>query len=430
MFFYVITLHHYCYLLQHTCGIHTQHIRMSAASLYNLPIELIYHIFGHLDVQTILFSFRNVCKRFYTIVNSYNRYELDFCSISKIDFHRICHILPAENIISITLSDNDMTPGQICLFMSLFNMAQFVHLRSLTLIQIEKSELNLLMEQVNINSLIALSINIRKNNSKSKDASMIRLLSSIARANLRKLDLSMWDHEINNMIWPRQCTIQYLTIGHYVTFKQVCKILCQLSHLRILVLRNCIMNDTDETMMTLSDVERNSQLTSLTFKDSRLQMNQLELLLSLTPSLVHLQLTGSVSSSDVILDGSRWENFIQTKLPSLEKFEFFFRAKADMNLNSTAIESWIVPFRTIFWLKRKSWFITCNYISKTATLRLYSVPVCDPYITYESDFHKTVYTTCPTIDNNTSIMNNVREVHLDLTLIMATVTAQKVCYTL
>jgi len=27
-------------------------------------------------------------------------------------------------------------------------------------------------------------------------------------------------------------------------------------------------------------------------------------------------------------------------------------------------------------------------------------------------------------------MNNVHEVHLDLTLIMATVTAQKVCYTL
>ena len=344
--------------------IHTQHTRMSAASLYTLPIELIYHILDHLDIQTILCSFRNVCKRFYTIVNSYNRYELDLSLISKIDFHRIGRIMPTENIVSIILLDNEMTPGQICLFMSLFNIAQFVHLRSLTLIQIEQSELNVLMKQVNINSLSALSINIRKSTSKSKDVSIIPLLSNIAMANLRKLDLSMWNHEINDIIWPQQCTIQYLTIGHYITYNQVCTILCQLSHLRILVLRNCIMNDTDGTMMTFSDIETNTHLTSLTFKDSRLQMNQLEFLLSRTPSLVHLQLTGSVNSSDSILDGSRWENFIQTKLPLLQKFEFFFRTKTDYNLNFTTIESWIVPFRTIFWLQHKSWFVTCNYISK------------------------------------------------------------------
>jgi hypothetical protein len=180
--------------------------------------------------------------------------------------------------------------------------------------------------------------------------------------------------------------------------------------------------------MTLSDIQMNTYLTSLSFKNSRLQMNELELLLSLTPSLVHLQLTGTVNSSDAILDGSRWEEFIQTKLPSLEKFEFFFRAKIDINHNPTNIESWIVPFRTMFWLNHKSWFVTCNYIIKTATLRLYSVPICDSCITYESDFDKIAYTTCTTIDNDTSIMNNVRELHLDLPLMMATLTTQKVCY--
>jgi hypothetical protein len=321
-----------------------------------------------------------------------------------------------------------MTPGQIGLFMSLFNIDQFVHLRSLTLIEIEKSELNRLVEHVNIHSLSALSINIRKNNSKSNDTSMISLLSNIVMGNLRKLDLSMWNHEINNIVWPKNHTLQYLTLGHYVTLKQVCNILGHLSHLRTLVLRNCIINDTDETVTTLSDIQTNTHLTSLRCQNSRLQMNELEFLLSLIPSLVHLRLTGSVNSSDAILDGSRWEEFIQTKLPSLKNFEFFFRAKIDINHNSSDLEPWIVPFRTKFWLKHKSWFVTCNYIIKTATLRLYTIPICDSCITYESEFDKIACTTCTTIDNDTLIMNNVREVHLDLPLMMTTVTAQKVSY--
>jgi hypothetical protein len=332
-----------------------------------------------------------------------------------------------ENIISLILSDHDTTPGQIPLFMSLFNIDQFVHLRSLTLVQIEKAQLNRLMNCVNINSLNTLSINIRKNNSQSEDVSIIPLLSNIALANLYKLDLSMWSHEINNFIWPKQCTLQHLTIGHYVTYKQVYIILSQLTYLRTLVLQNGVITDADETIITFSEIEKNANLISLTFKNSRLQMNELQLLLSLTPSLVHLQLTGTVNPSDGILDGSRWEEFIQTKLPSLEKFQFFFRAKTDLNHNSTDIESWIVPFRTLFWIKYKSWFVTCNYINKTATLRLYTVPICDPYITYESDFDKITYTNCASIDNDTLIMNNVREVQLDLTLMMNTVTAQRVC---
>lgn len=400
---------------------------MAVASLYTLPIELVYYIFKNLDIPTILFSFRNVCKRFYTIVNNYNQYELDLSSVSKTVFHRMCHIIHPNNIISLILSDGDMTPGQIGLFMSVFKINQFIHLRSLKIIEIEKSELNQLIENININSLSALSIKIRKNNSKPADASISTLLSNLIMANLRKLDLSIWNHDIDNFIWPKNHTLQSLTLGHYVTLKQVYNILGQLSHLRTLVLRNCIVNDTDGPIIALLNIPINSNLISLTFNNSRLQMNELTLLLSLTPSLVHLQLTGSVSSSDPILDGSQWEEFIQDKLPLLEKFEFFFRAKIDQNNSPINIESWIVPFKTIFWLQHKSWLVSCNYIIKTSTLRLYSIPICDPCITYESDFDKIECTNYTTMDNDISIMNNVREVHLDLPLMMTTITAQKVC---
>lgn len=413
--------------MQKIDGIHTKLILMASVSLDTLPIELVYHICRNLDIRTILFSLRNVCKRFYTIINNYNQYELDLSSISKNEFHRICQIIDPKNVTSLILSDGDMTPGQIDLFISIFNINEFIHLRSLTLMNIEKSELNLLMENINTNYLSSLSINIRKNNSKTKDTSISTLLSSILIANLHKLDLRMWNHEINNFVWPKNHTLQYLTLGHYVTVKQICNILSQLSHLRTLVLRNCIINDIDGTINTLSDIQTNTYITSLIFINSRLQMNELIVLLLLTPSLVHLQLTGSVNSSDPILDGSQWENFIQSKLPLLKRFEFFFRAKIDSNSIPINIESWIVPFQTPFWLEHKSWFVTCNYIIKTSTFRLYSIPICDSCITYESDFDKITCTTCTTINSDTSMMNNIREVHMDLPLMMNAITTQKVC---
>jgi hypothetical protein len=405
-----------------------QHILIATMSLDILPIELVYKILDNLDLQTIIFSFQNVCKRFYAITNTYNRYELDLNSISKVYFHHICGIIRPETIISLILSDHDTTPGQISLFMSLFNIDQFIHLRSLTLIGIEKTQLNRLMNYVDIKSLNTLSINIRKNNSHLEDVSIIPLLSNIAMANLYKLELTMWSPDINDFIWPKQCTLRHLTIGHYMTYRQVSMIISQLTHLRTLAIRNCIITDTDEMVTILPDNDKNTNLMSLTFKNSRLQMNDLELLLSLTPSLVHLQLTGTVNSSDAILNGLRWEEFIQSKLPSLEKFEFFFRAQTDRNHDSTNIDPWIIPFRTLFWIKHKSWFVTCNYINRSAILRLYTVPICDPCIIYESEFDKTTCTTYPSIENDTLIMNNVREVQLDLIQMMNTVKVQNVCH--
>ena len=41
-----------------------------------LPVELIFHILNYLDTDTILLSFRYICKRFYIITNAYNQYKL------------------------------------------------------------------------------------------------------------------------------------------------------------------------------------------------------------------------------------------------------------------------------------------------------------------------------------------------------------------
>jgi hypothetical protein len=109
------------------------------------------------------------------------------------------------------------------------------------------------------------------------------------------------------------------------------------------------------------------QLTSLTMQRLFLSMDRIESLLCLTPSLVHLQLSGS--ADDAIFDSSRWEKLIRTKLPSLKYFEFCFRSQ-----NYRIIELSAVKFRTSFWLNEKCWPVNFIYDTSMEELLVCSTP--------------------------------------------------------
>jgi hypothetical protein len=47
-------------------------------SLHTLPVELVYHVMDNLNILTILYSMRNVCKRINAITDSYYRYQVSF----------------------------------------------------------------------------------------------------------------------------------------------------------------------------------------------------------------------------------------------------------------------------------------------------------------------------------------------------------------
>ncbi|CAF1309141.1 unnamed protein product, partial [Rotaria sordida] len=131
---------------------------MSRPSLDTLPLELLYRIIDNIDVRTIFLSFRNVCKRFNAIVDSYNLYKLDFRLITKPDFDKVCRVIRPENVISMTLSDEDETPGLIGLFISLVDIRQFTRLQSLALIQIDDTNLDRFVKNMVTTSLVSLSI--------------------------------------------------------------------------------------------------------------------------------------------------------------------------------------------------------------------------------------------------------------------------------
>ncbi|CAF1489447.1 unnamed protein product [Rotaria sordida] len=137
-------------------------------SIQILPVEIFHRIFDSLDVQTILFSIRPVNQLFRALVNSYDRYNLDFKSISKSNFHLLCRSINPQNVISLKLWDDEYTPNQIALFISSFRLRQLTRLHSITLFGIEEFQLNMILKRINLNLLTSFSLNIRQYDNRRK----------------------------------------------------------------------------------------------------------------------------------------------------------------------------------------------------------------------------------------------------------------------
>ena len=373
-----------------------------------LPVEIHHRIFDHLDIQTILFTFRHVCRRFYSIVDTYRSYRLNFEEISQAKFHRICRIIPLEYVVALTLSDKDQTHGQIRLFLSLFNLNQFIRLRSLTLLQIDDDQLNIFIHFILQSSITSLSIdsetfNIRQNTS-------LKLLSSvIEHGTLEKLDLNMRSKDINEIQWPINCTLTSLRIRTKITFHQYFLILQFSPCLKTIVLKDLTIDQTDLQYGSFSQVK------SLTCEDARIQMTKFERCLSLTPALLHLKLIGNGNLFDSSFDGHRWEKLIEQHLAYLEKFQFFISVLTHVNFDTDYVEEIISHYRTSFWIDGKGCFVRCDYIVYLHQLILYSLPVCTSRFEYHSDIHLISALNAMRECEDLMIMENIKRLDLNLT---------------
>ena len=62
-----------------------------------------------------------------------------------------------------------------------------------------------------------------------------------------------------------------------------------------------------------------------------------------------------------MMDGKRWEQFIQINLSQLDKFEFYFyEFTVSMPTAAEDIELTISSFQTTFWIEHKRWFVVCE----------------------------------------------------------------------
>ena len=398
---------------------------MNTVSLLNLPVEILHRIIDYLDTSTILLSVSNVCVYLRAISTTYNRYQLNLTSFSKWHFHRICLLLEPMNILSLTLSDDNTTPGQIRLFLSLFNIDQFTRLRSLTLLGIDDKDLCKVLQSDITSTLTFLAIHWREAHCPTVE-SMNLLSSLLHRLSLEKLELKTSSYALEEMLWPIQCTLTHLTLM-YATQKQYCRILRQTPNLKMLILNHCSMHKMEEQIVTVSDPIFCEQFKSLVLIDSRMSIVGLISILSLTPWLTYLKIICSPDPFDTIADGSRWEKFIRTNLPFLHKFEFFFTNIYNVYYNLRDIRTVISRFQTPFWLEEKHWFVTCDYINYLNQVMLYTTPLCNTDFTFECEANKISYSNILTaVTNDSTITDNVQTINLTLTKLLAGVSSMKV----
>jgi hypothetical protein len=339
--------------------------------------------------------------------------------VSQSNFQRVCRSIDPRKVKSLTLSHKDERFGQIRLFNSLFGVKQFTQLRSLTLIAIKESQLRDILKRVNISSLISLSLDIREPNDRPENMTSILLTSILTRAKLHKLVLNIQPDRIEKIRWPEQYTIEHLGIGMCRNFDRLTTIFCCLPRLRTLAIGSCSLQNLCRT-----DLIFFPQLTKLLLKNLNTRIDYLEHLLQVMPRLTALKLIGNGN----FLNGHQWERFIQTNLPLLNKFEFYFHEDRADPVNPPDIEGIIASFRTAFWLELKKWFVTCEYnIKSPEQIRLYSMPICVSSLNSKSESTNISISNLTTaVYKNVPIMVNIDKIGFNFTKLTSSDIEQQV----
>ncbi len=376
-------------------------------SLETLPIELIYRIFDHFDGQMIVLSLRHVCKRLDAVIDTYfhrNIYKLNFDGMTKSDFVRVCHLIQPKNVISLTLSNQRTTAGQISLFLSFFLIERFTRLRSLTLLHINDQHLKHILKHAVTCPLIALDIQ-EKDTYKRSSTTDDLLSTIIERPDLQNLTLTLTEHGTDQIKWPTSSNIQHLTL-YSCHIKYFPIIFRCFSSLQTLSIKNSDLNDYlsfhPEAPLDLVPM---SQLTSLRMENMVIHINKLRSILCKIPSLTHLRLIGSIDQIDF-----QWEQLIQGKSPLLTQFEFFFYTTILDDDYPLVTEALVTPFRTPFWVEMKKWFVTCDQIRYFSgddfplnhDIQLYSLPVCTHHRQYHPDFYRMTSSTSMKMNTTTT----------------------------
>lgn len=321
----------------------------NSISLLVLPAEILYRICDFLDTETLLLSLRNVCIKFYAITNAYNRYKITFHSISK---PNLCRIIQPENVISLDFGIRRDKINWIHLCLPLFKLYSFNRLHSLSLHMTNINDLNIILHNVANNCRLR-SFAIYADIPKESEDTFQYLFEIFSQPTLKCIIFYSDLRDNDRFVWPMESTVEKLSL-HTCTIEQLCSILENSPNLHSLIMNSCHVTAIDESLLFNSY----QQVTSLTFNDIRMTMDKLEFLLSLLPSIVHLDLASSGRPFEFARRLSQWEEFIKRKLPDLSKLEVCIFCYCS---NWKDFESLIAGFRTRFWLEEKRWFVTCQF---------------------------------------------------------------------
>ncbi|CAF1073642.1 unnamed protein product [Rotaria sordida] len=415
-----------------------------------LPVEIIYKILDELDIETIFVSLYNVCKRFNSILSTYDKYHFNLKTISLNRFNLICSRIRPEQIIELTLSDDENSPGLIEQFLLRFSLNEFVRLRSLTLIQINNEEyMNLiLIPMADHTSLLNLfSIKIINSDETYGEIFVELIMSILTKPSLRKVhfDLSYGRTTSNPLPWLEQCSIRHMIFKGSCSVNFIRNTFIHAPQLETFAasdfnfdeeidLNNVPNNHEDDNDSDANEefevqaeenlnheenqipknekftsIESTNYLNSLTLYDCSINMSKFEWMLQEIPTLKRFRLSTITGYNDEsILDGHRWTTLVS----NMDKFEFIFSVYLpDSSVWDTDV--CITTFRTPFWTEDKQWFVSLEKYDDEVIL--YTLPYLNDFYVVKSLSSSFQYRSTA-IENSTlqiQCMNNVRDLYID-----------------
>ncbi|CAF1413885.1 unnamed protein product [Rotaria sordida] len=329
---------------------------MSISSIEDLSNELFYDIFEYLDACKIYYAFSNLNYRFQQLINSSSlllKLKLDDSKSEKIfmnNYQQILHLNKGQ-IFSIHLWTSKNTNQIISTFTidSSFNCLEsfvFYAIKSDVLI-------SLLPTLTCLPRLFSLTIEIWSN---IKDLGNIyRLIFNLPKLKYIKFK-AMESNDFNITISLPIATneqissIEHLIIEHPCAFDELSAITSytpHLHHLKFLSLTNRKVNIRRIKPMILPN------LTHLSIHIYRkMSFNVFEIFISKLNSKIKILSLTTIFEDIAYLDANRWENFILTKLPQLEKFHFKYSVYLAEDYQTPIYVGQRDQFVSSFWLQR------------------------------------------------------------------------------
>ncbi|CAF1351916.1 unnamed protein product [Rotaria sordida] len=329
---------------------------MSISSIEDLSNELFYDIFEYLDACKIYYAFSNLNYRFQKLINSSSlllKLKLDDSKSEKIfmnNYQQILHLNKGQ-IFSIHLWTSKNTNQIISTFTidSSFNCLEsfvFYAIKSDVLI-------SLLPTLTCLPRLFSLTIEIWSN---IKDLGNIyRLIFNLPKLKYIKfkaMESSDFNITISLPIATNEqiSSIEHLIIEHPCAFDELSAITSytpHLHHLKFLSLTNRKVNIRRIKPMILPN------LTHLSIHIYRkMSFNVFEIFISKLNSKIKILSLTTIFEDIAYLDANRWENFILTKLPQLEKFHFKYSVYLAEDYQTPIYVGQRDQFVSSFWLQR------------------------------------------------------------------------------
>ncbi|UJR32676.1 hypothetical protein I4U23_020137 [Adineta vaga] len=348
------------------------------------PVELILMIFQYLSGRDIFFSFYNTSVYLNQILKSYNHYSLNFLAITKEKFDEILSFIDLNQIIALTLSNEEFTGGQFNYFLSNYFLSYhlFSNLYSLTLhsIKITNNEyyqfVQALKQWKNLRILHLIQIHLADIDDRftlafhQLDQQCLVKLDHCEQLNIIPLSnrLHSWKssclYDIDNSFyrqqWPCLRTVKLTNLWR-TSINHLFDLTPRLHSLTV----ECEIdkNTSPPNFRLVLDLrELIFSCQNLIF-DSFIKSTGLDQLSKLN----HLEIRCNTSNDEIILNGFHWEEFLSKTYLYLLKFDFYFKYFQQRDLSLTT-------FRTPFWLEQKQWFVASSHCPYSNNLELFTVP--------------------------------------------------------